>query len=681
MEILTNLNSLWALLGLVGFSYLLYRNYCQGRVIADLHRTNEQYKERFQALFDNISDGVAIYEADQQGSEFIIRDMNQAGLTLNQTELHELTGRPVTECFPGVKDLGLFAIFQNVWQSGRAESLCLNFYKDATREAYVKNYVCKLPSGEVMAIFQDCTDQKKVIGQLERAKQEWEMTFDSLTDIVTLQDRQHHILRANKAAARLFGREPADLIGQHCYQLFCEEEQPCSCCPQPQLLGEGPALEPFLLHCTSWNKIFQISISHVDRFQGGEPFFVHVARDVTKEKKLEEELWQAQKIEEMGTLAGGIAHDFNNVLSVIIGSAELIQKELEVADAANEDIENILVAARRGAELAKQILAFSRRQESAQKVVCLNSLVQEGLMLLRRTIPTSITLQEDIASKCGSVFADETAIHQVLINLCTNAMHSMTNKKGTLRVALEEQEVTEEDLEAKGPDSKVGLFVVLSVGDTGCGMDEEIMKRIFEPYFTTKEKGVGTGLGLSVIHGIMRSCNGFVTVDSIKGEGSTFSLYFPKVTDCSSSETAKVQEDMERLVIEGQAKRLLVVDDDPLLVRVSSRQLTDRGFIVRSTTDSMEALHWIQENPEKFDLLITDQIMPQLTGVELAAKANEIRPGLPVIICTGNREVISGEEALAIGIRRYVNKPVRGDELGDAVEAVFVEVMSEEMSR
>lgn len=287
--------------------------------------------------------------------------------------------------------------------------------------------------------------------------------------------------------------------------------------------------------------------------------------------------------------------------------------------------------------------------------------------MLRSTLPTTVEIQTDIDHACGTIMADSTKFHQVVLNLCTNAFHALKDEKGTLRVTLSHQKRIEEDNGASVP------FVVLSVSDTGQGMDPETKAHIFDPYFTTKGQGrrKGTGLGLATVHGIIEVYKGFIEVESEPGHGSTFSVFIPALEE--NTATLEKSEREEPLPVGIGTERILVVDDEPLLVRINTRLLEDYGYTVTGVTDSLEALKKVRAEPKQFDLIVTDQTMPGLTGSELAKEVLEIAPNMPIILCSGHSAVTSEENALAMGIKKYIYKPVDGDDLVRTVRMILDE--------
>jgi PAS domain S-box-containing protein len=364
--------------------------------------------------------------------------------------------------------------------------------------------------------------------------------------------------------------------------------------------------------------------------------------------KLEAQLRQAQKMEAIGTLAGGIAHDFNNILSIILGYTEMTLLSLEEASPLRNDLEQVMRAGHRAEDLVQQILAFSRKGEQELRPLRISLIIKEALKMLRASIPTTIDIRTNIQG-LGTVLADATQIHQVLMNLCTNAAYAMRDEGGILEVSLADLELQQS---LPHPDLLPGGYIKLSISDNGQGMAPEVMARIFDPFFTTKALGVGTGLGLSVVHGIVKNLHGAVTVYSEPGKGSTFNVYLPRIEDQGPLETKEIAP------LPTGKECILFVDDEEALVELGHRMLEVLGYEVVARNSSLEALKTFQAQPEKFDLIITDQTMPQMTGIELAKKISSIRSDLPIMLCTGFSEIITAERAKDLGIKDFIMKPM-----------------------
>ena len=379
----------------------------------------------------------------------------------------------------------------------------------------------------------------------------------------------------------------------------------------------------------------------------------------------ERQLQQVMKLQAIGTLAGGIAHDFNNILFPIVGYTELTLEEVPDDSQAKQNLKEVLKATNRAKELVQQILTFSRRSCQERKPLKIQVLIKEALKLLRAAIPSSIEIEIRVDEDCGPIKGDPSQIHQVIMNLSTNAYHAMQESGGTLEIELQEVEVNyEKTVERAG--MKVGRYLKLTVKDSGHGMQPEVLERIFEPYYTTKEQGKGTGLGLSVIHGIVRNHGGDISVNSRPGKGTTFAVYLP-ITDGMDIETEKVAAVTARKGNE----RILLIDDDKQIIAIEQQILERLGYQITAKTDSQEALEEFAAWPDNFDLVITDMTMPKITGDQLARKIMDIKPDIPVILCTGFNEAISEEKALAMGVDKFVMKPIVKDELANTIRSVL----------
>ena len=386
-------------------------------------------------------------------------------------------------------------------------------------------------------------------------------------------------------------------------------------------------------------------------------------------EKLNAQLQQARKMEAIGTLAGGIAHDFNNILGAILGYAEMAYEDSLSGEVNPSDLDQVLQAGNRAKDLVKQILAFSRQAETLRIPLRPAALVKESVKLLRSSIPSTIDIRQDIDAEADLVLADPTQVHQIVINLCTNAYHAMEETGGTLSLALKNKALTGQDL-VTVPHVLPGDFVQLSVRDTGHGIAPEIRERIFEPYFTTKETGKGTGMGLAIVHGIVQSCGGFITCNSEIGAGMVFEIYLPAVFEKTVPEVREVD-----LPLVG-TERILFVDDEEMLAEMGRTILERLGYTVEIRTSSLEALATFQNQPEAFDLVITDQTMPGMTGFDMGRRMLQIRPGLPIILCTGYSSLVSVEKARAAGIKGFALKPLARKDIATLIRNILDEEKS-----
>ncbi len=523
--------------------------------------------------------------------------------------------------------------------------------------------------GNVSQIIEYCFDittRKKMEEEQRRLVTAMEQSVDSI--IIT--DKNGTILYINPWFEQVTGYLRHEVLGKNPSILQSGKHDRDFYDDMWQTLTQGKVWKGLLINKHKNGTLLEeeSSIAPVFDKTGKIINYVAVKRDVTEQRKKEGEYRQAQKMEAIGALAGGIAHDFNNILSAIIGCAEFIRQEVPAESSIGKDVNEILVSGKRAVGLVKQILTFSRMEKVNKQFIRPQLSFKEAIKMLRATLPATVSIKEYIDPDCGIILADPTTIHQITVNLCTNALHSMSEEKGILSVALQNQELQSEKIHG----SRIippGNYVVLTVSDTGSGMSKDTLEHAFEPYFTTKKPGRGTGLGLAVVHGIVEDCNGFIEVESTVGKGSTFSIFLPVMEKPPEQHTVSDKE-KEKTSIAG-SERILMVDDDPILVKINERRLKNHGYDVTAVSDSNEALEKFRNQPDKFDLLITDQTMPNLTGADLTKAVLEIKPSMPIIMCTGHSDTVNEKKALALGIKQYVYKPLHGDELLVAAREVL----------
>lgn len=502
----------------------------------------------------------------------------------------------------------------------------------------------------------DSVEKQAILDALFESEAQKKAIFDGFRGILILFDRDMKAQWVNEAT---YLRYP-DAIGKNCHEIFCAQNDKCSSCAFLRSVESGK-IEESTQRIGVFGKdgdetVFDITASPIKDRNGEVSGVIVIAQNATEQYRLERQLRHTQKMEAIGTLAGGVAHDFNNVLTPIMGYTEIIRLKLKqdrFGDKAVYDyLEEILKAAKRAKSLVEQVLTFSRSIEKRAVLQYLHPIVKEVMKLMRVTLPSTIVIVEEVNEKCGRVLIDPVQIHQVLINLCTNAAHAMTGKHGVLTVKLDRL-----PLEEDGRD-----WLELSVSDTGMGIEAELLDRIFEPYFSTKEKTSGTGMGLAMVHGIISRQGGKITVESEIGKGSVFRVRLP----IAQKETA-----IEQVVTLGELQsgsgRILLVDDEEQVVQVTGEILQSLGYEVVGNTSAEEALRIFTSGPEDFDLVLTDLTMPGLTGLELSEQVKELRPSIPVVLFTGYSDQVSKDAAVEAGIDEYCMKPISMRDLSTVI--------------
>jgi len=479
------------------------------------------------------------------------------------------------------------------------------------------------------------------------------------------------IIFANKIFHNMLGYDEGELLGLDYWLLYHPDYQEIIReRAQARMRGEMPPHRYEVRLQRKDGSWFYGEVSARAVMLDREPGVQVWARDVTRQKALESQLQQAQKMEAIGTLAGGIAHDFNNILSAVIGFTELSMDQVEKGTSLQEDLQEVLKASIRARDLVKQILTFSRQAEYEQKPIQVKLIVKEALKLLRASLPTTIEIRMNIQSD-SLIMGDPTQIHQVMMNLCTNAQHAMQEKGGVLEVSLTDLEL-DLDYAVGYPDLNSGRYLQLTVSDTGYGMRPEVVEHIFDPFFTTKGPGEGTGLGLSVVHGIVKNHGGDIRAYSEPGKSTAFKVLFPVV------ERLKEAEHREERPVPVGTEHILFIDDEPSLAKMGHQILESLGYKVTTRTSGIEALELFKAQPDRFDLVITDMTMPHMPGEELSVKLIEIRPDIPIILCTGFSSRIDEEKVLAIGIRAFVMKPILRRTMAEVIRRVLDQDIEEE---
>ena len=648
---------------------------CNIRDITERKRAREALRhahERFQRFVDANIVGVVIASpsgAVVEANDYYLRTI---GFTREEFKLGLVNWRAITP--PEWIHADEHAI-EELRERGTSTPYEKEYVRrDGTRvSVFLANALLSGPEELIAAFVLDITERKRMEESLKQSEERFRMVVENAPEAIFVRSGSGHFVYLNHAAVSLFGATSAEqLVGRHVLEHFHPDEHTLSA-KRIKLLNEGhavPVVEQTILQMDGSPLTVEISAVPL-RYEGMNEALVF-ARDISERKRAElalreseRGLRQLQKMEAMGTLAGGIAHDFNNILGVMIGYTELAMLDTEELSDVQSNLEQVHMAGLRAQDLVRQILTFSRYTDQEMKPVIVSHLIKEAIKMLRATIPSSIRIKHNISPRTSAIMADPTQIHQVLMNLVTNASHAVQEiSTGSIEITLNE-EILDQQSTSMQPDLKPGNYVVLKVMDNGTGMSPGIVERIFEPFFTTKETGKGSGMGLAVVHGIVKSHGGGITVESVVGEGSTFTVYFPAL----EKETARSADTVEPIAL--GTGRILFVDDEEALALIGQSMLKRLGYKVDIRTSSRDALDAFQANPKKYDLVITDYTMPGMTGMALSEKLLKIRPEIPIILCTGYSEVATPEKVKAAGIRELIMKPVVRQQLAQSVNKIL----------
>jgi len=494
---------------------------------------------------------------------------------------------------------------------------------------------------------------RKLYNESKTREEVYRSLLHTSADAIAIYDLQGKTNYINPSFTKIFGWTLEELEGKP-IPFVPESEKEVTITSIMEVIHAGKAVHS--LQTKRYHKdgrIIDVSVSGSRYYdhEGKPAGLLAILRDISVRRRLEAQLQQSQKMEAIGTLAGGIAHDFNNILQSLMINTEMALYESSAGPFDPHRLEEVLKGSKRAAALVKQILTFSRQGDRELYPLSVSIIVKEALKMLRSSLPTTIEIRQKMVAKKDIVLADPTQIHQIMMNLCTNAAHAMREKGGLLEVHLRDEYL---DFEALTPyhDLSPGDYLRLTVSDTGHGISTDTIERIFDPFFTTKERGQGTGMGLAVVHGIIKSLGGDISVDSVPGKGTTFVALLPM----AKGEATQKSEVMTPLPMGNE--HILFVDDEIAMVNAIQAMLESLGYKVTARTSSIECLEAFRAQPDRFDLIITDMTMPNMTGVDLAKEIIKIKPDIPIILCTGFSEAIDENKAKAMGIRKYIMKPI-----------------------
>lgn len=635
----------------------------QEEILHDRTLAFQESEGRFQAVFEQAPLGIAILN----GVSGVFEKTNQKfSHIIGYTPEEILQQSFRTVCSPGdaleyleIRDLFL----EGRLDTYRAQKLWLR--KDGT-EVWINLTIVPLKFNREKTIFylvmvEDISRHK----QAEEERLRLGTIVNQVDEMIVVADPSGVIQYVNPAFERISGYAREEVMGGNLLDFPVEQRNGITADSIRAVLEKG---EVWKGHCISRKKdgsLLQedVTITPVSDTAGAVANLVAIKRDATKETQLANRLQQVQKMEAIGTLAGGIAHDFNNILGAIFGYSELAIAKTKDMPAVRNYLDEVMKAAQRAKELVQQILTFSRQTEQEKKPVKPKIIVKEALKFLRASLPSTIEIKSKILSD-SMILADSTQIHQIVMNLCSNASQAMKENGGLLEVVLEDVEADAELL-GNHPDLKPGKYLKMDVSDTGVGIPAGNLDRIFDPFFTTKPLGEGTGMGLSVVHGIVTGNGGIVLVASKPGQGSVFTVLLPVIA-AQASESGSSSP----TTVSGKG-HILFLDDEKDLVKLGKLLLESLGYHVTECTESLKALELFYSHPESFDLIVTDYTMPVLAGDRFAQEAKKIRPDIPILLCTGDPSVMSEQELEKLGVKDILSKPYSQREIAEKIKKVL----------
>jgi PAS domain S-box-containing protein len=632
----------------------------------------EAERDRFADLYNSVP--VGCLTVDCQG---IICETNHPGGVLLSGVTHDVTGCRFSDFVTSEDQDTYFLFMRNLLRTGQQQGeLHLHRFGEDRWVAKIEARVvstdaesedmCRMVLSDISARYQ---------AETLRAQRDWlDVTLSSLGDGLITTDTSGVVTFCNRAAAEFIGRPAAATLGRPLdtvWSLVDERTgQPAGdlvrhVCQANDL--KGSTLQVTLISQHKPARLVAACAATILPSSGSPQGAVVVFRDITEQQQMEARLRQTYKMEALGTLAGGIAHDFNNILTAILGYTHMSARSITPDNPVQNHLHEVRAAALRAKELVQHILTFTRQNQLERRPVAIYAVVQEALSMLRATLPATIEIELSLVPDATTVLAQADQIHQVLMNLCANAEHAMRPHGGVLRLGLDVVEIDERWIETH-PSLEPGPHIRLTVGDTGPGIAAEVLPHVFEPYYTTKPPGEGSGLGLAIVHGIVTNHQGVITIHSTPDMGATFTVYLPRVVG-EVPEAPVVSE--PPILSAGEGELILLVEDEVPVALATEMHLTELGYRVVTHLSSMSALDAFKANPQQFDLVLTDQTMPAMTGEEFARVLHGIRPDVPIILVTGFSHVVDAAKARALDIDAFLIKPWDVQEMADTLQRVL----------
>ncbi len=620
-------------------------------------------EQEYRTIFENTGTATVIIE-----NNMIISLANAKFVALSGYSREEIEGKKTWAEFVMPEDLKRMKQEHRQRRKNGQRALKTYEFRFIDKNHNIKHILLEVDTvpgtGKKVSSLLDITRRKETEQALQASHERFLTVMNSIDATIYVSDMDtYEILFMNQHMIEHFG---SDMTGRICWEKFRNEHGPCDYCTNHLLVDKNnKPTGVYTWQCKNpvngkWYNNYDRAIEWTD----GRLVRLQIATDITNLKSMEKELHHAHKMESIGTLAGGIAHDFNNILFPIVGYTELLLEDIPEESPLRESLNEIYAGALRARDLIKQILTFSKQDISRFELIKIQPIIEEALKLIRSSIPSTIRIKQEISPACGVIKANPTQIHQIIMNLSTNAYHAMEETGGELKVTLEEVRINQSNRVT--PDMVPGSYACLTIADTGIGIKESVAGKIFDPFFTTKKEGKGTGMGLSVVHGIVKKMSGEIRFESKPCHGTKFCIYMPIIKKFYEEPDIS----MDTLIKKGNEK-ILLVDDEEDIVTMEKQMLEHFGYQVAEHTDSMEALEIFRKTPDNFDLIITDMSMPGMSGDKFAAELVKIKPGIPILLCTGYSESISEEDAKALGIKGFLMKPIVMKKLADKIREVL----------
>jgi PAS domain S-box-containing protein len=627
--------------------------------VTDRKRMEEavQASERLRALVYNAVTDALFYIAVEDG-DYRFLSVNQAFLAATGLREDQVVGQRVGAVIPEPSFSQVIANYATAIREKRTVRWQeVSEYPAGTRYGEVSItplFDERLRCTSLVGMVHDITEHRHAQEQISAQA----ALLDHAKDAILLRDTDGTIRFWSKGAERFYGWSSAEALGKNVSELIYRDVQPFKAAQRSVLETGAWTGELSQRTRAGQTVVVEASWTLLRDAQGKPASVLAINSDITERKRLEQQVFRAQRMDSLGTLAGGIAHDFNNILASIVANTSLAAADLTPSHPAHESLGEISTASQRATQLVHQILTFSRQQEPKREAVRLPAVANEALNLLRATLPASIHIEQHFAANLPRIYADPVQVHQVIMNLATNAAHAMSETGGTLSVKAVRIDATTK-WSAGASELPPGAYVHLEVADTGSGIDAATIEHIFDPFFTTKQPGKGTGLGLAVVHGVVKSHEGSIAVRSTVGEGTTFSVYLPAV----KTREARARPKLRTTPLPGNGECILYVDDEESIVRATTRMLQRLGYRVVGKSNASAALAAVSADPKHFDMVITDFALPDVTGVELVRALQRIRADLPIVVTSGLIDSADADAVRQLGVRELLLKPSELDEL------------------